>query len=113
MRPRLIELLKDLDGMYQRSLQAGTPAFDSSWMWDELGLTDDAPQHPPPLAFERLLQDAPELRAAVEATAESARAADSKHGVLSMETARVNLELQRALRANPRRPRSLRGCRGW
>jgi SEC-C motif len=101
MRPRLIELLKDLDGMYQRALQAGAPAFDPSWMWDELGLTDDAQHHPPPLAFERLLKDVPGLRSAIGATAAPARAAAAPEAVLSDEAVRVKLELQRALRAEP------------
>ena len=70
-------------------------------MWDELGLNDDGPEHPPPLAFERLLQSASALRTAVEATAESAHAPHSRDGVLSLEAIQVNLELQRALRANP------------
>lgn len=99
MRPRLIDLMKGLDGMYQRALQEGAPAFDPSWMWDELGLHDDAPPHPPPLAFERLLADAPELRAAIEATAETTRAADLRHLALSPEAVRLKLELQRALRS--------------
>lgn len=101
MRPRLIELLKGLDGAYQRALEAGAPAYDSSWMWDELGLADDAPMHPPPLAFERLLQDVPEVREAIEATVEAARAADSSSSVLTADAVRVNLELQRALRGSP------------
>lgn len=103
MRQRLIELLKGLDGMYQRALEAGAPAFEPSWIWDELGLTDDAPPHPPPLAFERLLDALPELRSAVEATAESARA-NTPDGVLSDDAVRVSLELQRALRAVPAGP---------
>lgn len=73
MRNRLVELMKDLDGMYQRALEAGAPAFDPSWMWDELGLTEEAPQHPPPLAFERLLRDVAGLRSAIESTANGAR----------------------------------------
>ncbi|MCA2977457.1 MAG: SEC-C domain-containing protein, partial [Myxococcaceae bacterium] len=101
MRARLVELMKDLDGMYQRALEVGAPAFDPSWMWDELGLTEDAPRHPPPLAFERLLKDVPGLRSAVEATADAARAAASSQTVLSAEAVRVTLELQRALRADP------------
>lgn len=101
MRDRLVELMQGLDGMYQRALEAGAPAFDPSWMWDELGLTEDARQHPPPLAFERLLKDVPGLRSAVEATASSARAATAPETVLSGEAVRVNLELQRALRADP------------
>lgn len=100
MRLRLVELLKGIDGLYQRALEVNAPAFEPSWMWDELGLTDEAAHHPPPLAYERLLADAPELRVAIETLAESTRRAVSTHDVLSAESIRVNLELQRALRGN-------------
>ncbi len=102
MRPRLVELLKGLDGMYQRALETNAPASDPSWLWDELGLTDDTPPHPPPLAFERLLANAPALRGAVEAVAASTRkAAGTDEAPVTLEAVRTNLELQRALRADP------------
>ncbi|MCA9185345.1 MAG: SEC-C domain-containing protein, partial [Planctomycetales bacterium] len=37
---RLIDLLKDMENMYLRALTQGDPAFDPTWMWDELGLSD-------------------------------------------------------------------------
>jgi hypothetical protein len=50
LRPRLVGLLKDIENQYLVALAAGEPAFDPTWMWDELGLADhqDAPRvrHP-------------------------------------------------------------------
>ena len=48
LRPALVELLKDLEHDYTRALTEGRPAYDSSWMWEELGLAEhaDAPMRP-------------------------------------------------------------------
>ena len=50
LSPRLVRLLKDLETDHVRALAAGGPAFDPTWMWDELGLSEhqDAPRvrHP-------------------------------------------------------------------
>ena len=48
LRPALVELLKDLEHDYTRALTEGKPAYDSSWMWEELGLAEhaDAPVRP-------------------------------------------------------------------
>ena len=45
LRPRLVEMIKDLENMYLSDLGQGRPAYDPSWMWTELGLADhpDAP----------------------------------------------------------------------
>jgi hypothetical protein len=37
-KPRLAEMIKDLERMYQKALKEGQPAYDPSWMWAELGL---------------------------------------------------------------------------
>ncbi len=62
-RPRLVELLKDLENQYERALELRLPGFDPWWMWDELALGDapeapGRPAHPPPTgheAIERLI----------------------------------------------------------
>ncbi|MBN2494713.1 MAG: hypothetical protein JXR96_09005 [Deltaproteobacteria bacterium] len=45
LRPRLVELIKDLENMYQRALASGQPGFDPSWLWAELGI-EEHPQAP-------------------------------------------------------------------
>ena len=63
LRPRLVGLLKDMENDYLRTLADGKSAFDPTWMWDELGLSDDrdAPRvrHPLWLAHESLEQHLP------------------------------------------------------
>ena len=39
VRPRLIALLKDFESRAERGRRAGEPAYDFSWMWEELGLS--------------------------------------------------------------------------
>jgi hypothetical protein len=38
VRPRLIELLKELENHEARDAKPGAPPYDSGWMWRELGL---------------------------------------------------------------------------
>ena len=57
LQPRLVTLLKEIENEYLRALAAGEPAFDPTWMWEELGLSDH--------------QDAPRIRRAVRLTHES------------------------------------------
>ena len=80
LRPRLVELLKDIENGYLRALAAGEPAFDPTWMWDELGLTEhqDAPRvrHAVQLAHESLSQSLPGLWEVVEAVAKAPFAED-------------------------------------
>jgi len=66
LRPALIRLLKDLEHFYCRSLELGQPAYDASWMWDELDLADTTgapqqPKHPPPLGHESMARLVPGL----------------------------------------------------
>ncbi len=50
----VVKLIRELEGMYERCLRGGEPAYDPSWMWHELGLAPARPpQHAPPLAHER------------------------------------------------------------
>jgi len=43
--PRIVEMLKELEVMYEKALSSGQPAFDPTWIWEELGLghESDAP----------------------------------------------------------------------
>ena len=62
LRPKVADLIRDLEGFYQRALMEGKPAYDPSWMWSELELIDRSePVHPPPLGHERLASMAPGL----------------------------------------------------
>ncbi len=53
MRPRVESLIHGLEGLYERALRHGEPAYDPSWMWAELGLKEDAEHQAPPTADER------------------------------------------------------------
>lgn len=39
LRPKLVALLKDFESHAERQRRAGQPAYDFSWMWQELGLS--------------------------------------------------------------------------
>ena len=43
LKPRIIEMLKDLEHFYEEELTRGRPGFDPSWMWEELGLKSENP----------------------------------------------------------------------
>ena len=101
LKPRLIELSHELDGMYQRALADGDPAFDPSWLWQELGILE-APPHPPPLAFERVEQLVPGSGEVCRAVAEALRRQPSfAERAVTDDEVRLNLELQRFLRELP------------
>lgn len=38
LKPRLVDVLKSIDNQAQRDRQAGRPAYDSRWLWKELGV---------------------------------------------------------------------------
>jgi hypothetical protein len=38
MRPRLVDLLKDMENMETRGARPDNPAYDFGWIWAELGL---------------------------------------------------------------------------
>lgn len=38
LRPRLVDLLKDMENMEERGARPGSPAYDFGWIWTELGL---------------------------------------------------------------------------
>ncbi len=102
VRPRLAELICGLEGMYQRALKDGHPAYDPSWMWSDLGFEEHAaPTHPPPLAHERAAEMVPGSGELSRRVAEQVRrdpGFEDAITVLREEGFRANLDLQRFLR---------------
>jgi hypothetical protein len=91
LTPRLIGLLKGMENQYLHALATGEPAFDPTWMWDELGLSDhpDAPRvrHPLWLAHESMEQHVPGITQVVRSMAER-RCADESGLVRTAVTQR-------------------------
>jgi hypothetical protein len=60
--------------MYERALKRGEPAYDPSWMRDELELDKEVDRpHPPPLAHERVAERVPGSAETSRAAAERLR----------------------------------------
>ncbi|MGD9065568.1 MAG: SEC-C metal-binding domain-containing protein [Desulfobacterales bacterium] len=104
LRPKLIDLIHGLEGMYHKALKNGDPAYDPSWMWSELGLEDGSrPTYIPSLAHERIVSMVPGLGKLCRGIAEQLRqqpAFDDRSSILTAEDIRTNLEIQRFLREN-------------
>jgi hypothetical protein len=102
LRSRLEELIHDLEGMYENALKDGVPAYDPSWMWEELDLDNEVGKsHPPPLAHERVAERVPGSAQMSHAVAERLRrdpAFEDASTVLGEDEFRADLELQRFLR---------------
>ncbi len=78
LRPRLVEMLKDLENLYQKALGSGQPGFDPSWMWAELGIADhpEAPggyEHAPLTGYESMEPQVPGIGAVARAIADRFR----------------------------------------
>src|SRR5205823_3869111 len=74
LRPKLVDLIHELEGEYHRNLRTGAPAYDPSWLWSELKLDDrSAAVHPPPLAHERLPSFLPGIQELCHKVAEQVR----------------------------------------
>lgn len=105
LRPKLIGLIGQLEGHYQTALRRGEPAYDPSWMWDELGLAARSPlAHPPPLAHERLASVVPGLGELCSDVARHARRRpgfDDARTILTAGDIRANLEVWQFLRGRP------------
>jgi len=102
LRPKLFDLIRGLEGMYQQALKNGAPAYDPSWMWGELGLEDRLkPAYPPPLAHERMASMVPDLGKLCRRVAAHLRQQpgfDDASACLTTAEIRTNLEVQRFLR---------------
>ncbi len=104
LRARVEELLGDLERHYEQALKAGQPAYDPSWMWAELGLSEDVDRadSPPPLAHERVAERVPGCAEASRAAAERFRARpafDDASTTLEEADLERDLDLQRFVRA--------------
>lgn len=95
LRPRLEELLGGLTRMYEQSLKQGRPAYDASWMREELGLEDGGSAQPLLLAHERIATRHPPLAAACRALADRLR--ERGETFADAELTSRDLELRRAL----------------
>ncbi len=108
LRARLVDLLRQLERMYQDALRSDAPAYDPSWMWSELGLeAGTAPAHPPPLAHERVAALLPGSGPLCRAVAERRRGQpgfDDATTLVSDEELRAQLDVQRFLREREGRP---------
>jgi hypothetical protein len=103
LQSRVEDLIRGLEGMYERALKDGEPAYDPSWMWAELGLeTAVDSSNPPPMAHERVADRLPGSAQASRTAAERARSMTSFEAAsttLGDEELRLDLELQRFLRS--------------
>jgi hypothetical protein len=109
LRSRVVEMLKELEIMYEKALSSGEGAFDPTWMWEELGLGQerDAPdlrKQAPVLGHEALYRHFPELgplaRDLAERIRKQARASELSR-VVSEEDLAGDLAYQRFARACP------------
>jgi len=41
IRPRLIELLKEMESDEERGVREGEPPYDFGWLWKELGIEEE------------------------------------------------------------------------
>jgi hypothetical protein len=107
LRERTCDLIRGLEGIYQNALKRGEPAYDPSWMWDELGLRDDSDTlRLPPLASERLydlIDGTAEACVAIVTGARNSPDFDDKCTLIDESDISLNLEAQRALRNIPYR----------
>ncbi len=95
-------LIRGLEGMYERALREGLPAYDPSWMRQELALGAPSPsQHPPPLAHERWAAAVPGWDDACSKAAWAIRnraSFDERRTVAYPEDLERDIEVQRLLR---------------
>ena len=114
LRPKLINLIHELESMYHVALKNGDPAYDPSWMWCELGLEErSGPAYIPPLAHERLFSMVPGLGELCRSVAEQLRRQpgfDDRSTIMRTEEIRTNLQIQRFLRES--RSRQIEGQDG-
>ncbi len=103
LRPRLREMLKDLERAYEEELESGDPAFDPSWLRDELGLADESAElHPPPLGHETMDALVPGLGDCARQIADRVRAqsGDDPERTISRDELTADLGFHRFVRAH-------------
>ncbi len=108
-RPRVVEMLKELEVLYEKALSSGQAAADPTWMWDELGLAHerDAPgqrKQAPVLGHEALYRHFPQLASLTrDVAARAGRGVDPKElsVVVSEDDLARDLAYQRFARACP------------
>lgn len=105
LRPRVAEVLKDLERQYESALERGEAAFDPSWLRDELDVHESRESgQTPPLAHETVATLAPTLAEVAEQIAsrvrrESGGALDRTIAPHELDT---DLGLQRFVREHER-----------
>jgi SEC-C motif len=109
LRPRVVEMLKELEVLYEKALSSGQAAADPTWIWDELGLANerDAPgqrKQAPVLGHEALYRHFPDLASLtrdVAARVGRGVAPQELSVVVSDEDLARDLAYQRFARASP------------
>lgn len=101
LRDKLVALIQGLEGMYEQALKDGDPAYDPSWMWDELGIGEAPAQYPPSLAHERIDELAAGAAEVCQTAAEHRRREPEFNEVSTLiaeEGLNASLDFQRFLR---------------
>ncbi len=104
LRTRLVELVRGIEGLYQEALCHNQPAYDPSWMWEELGLLPESSDSPPPMAHDRLDAAHPGLGKLTRQVAERLRQRpgfDDRTGRCRPEDLEVDLGVRRFLGRAP------------
>lgn len=105
LKPRIIEMLKDLEYMYETELKNGNPGFDPHWLWDELGLTKEHPDYretdfPPLTGAEAMAALVIGIEEAARKIAAAYRKSDDFDDSMTLgrEDLSLNLDFQRFVR---------------
>ena len=104
LRTRLVELIRGIEGLYQEALRRNEPAYDPSWMWEELGLSDEPSDSPPPMAHDRLDAAHPglgKLTRQVAARLRQQPGFDDRTGRCRAEDVEVDVGVRRFLERSP------------
>ena len=105
LKPRMIEMIKDLEHMYETELAEGRPGFDPSWMWGELGLAKENPDfrdssHPALTGAEAMERMADGIGAVARKIAAGYRNLEDFHDGMTLEYGELEgiLDFQRFVR---------------
>ena len=100
-RAKVIELVRGLEGQYQKALKADQPAYDPSWMWAELGLHEAGdPLVGVPLAHERWADTVPGLGGLSRSVAQRVRERpdfDDASSLVAADDLDADLQVRRLL----------------